>query len=92
MESDGFGKELYSKEELTAELAAAFLCAVAGIEQQTIINSAAYIQGWLKTLQNDKRLILKAASLAQAAVNYILNTTSNNPIVNINNNENLIVC
>lgn len=75
MQSDGFGKELYSKEELTAELTAAFLCAVCEIEQQTITNSAAYIQGWLKVLQNDKKLILKSAAQAQAAADYILNKT-----------------
>lgn len=73
VKSDGFGNELYSKEELTAELTAAFLCALCEIEQQTIINSAAYIQGWLNILRNDKRLILKAASQAQAAADFILN-------------------
>lgn len=72
VESDGFGKELYSKEELTAELTAAFLCAKCGIEQQTLINSTAYIQGWLNVLKNDKRLILKASSQAQAATDFIL--------------------
>lgn len=73
MQADGFGKEQYSKEELTAELAAAFLCAVSGIEQQTINNSAAYIKSWLKVLRNDKKLILKAATQAQAATGFILN-------------------
>jgi antirestriction protein ArdC len=73
MQSDGFGKELYGKEELTAELTAAFLCAVCGIEQQTIANSAAYIQGWLNVLKNNKKLILKAAAQAQSAADYILN-------------------
>ena len=73
VEYDGFAKENYSKEELTAELTAAFLCAVCGIEQQIINNSAAYIQGWLKALKNDKRLILKAATQAQAAADYIMN-------------------
>jgi antirestriction protein ArdC len=73
MRSDGFGKEQYSKEELTAELTAAFLCGISGIEQQTITNSAAYIQSWLKVLRNDKKLILKAAAQAQAATDYILN-------------------
>jgi antirestriction protein ArdC len=73
IEYDGFGKENYSKEELTAELTAAYLCAVCGIEQETITNSVAYLQGWMKALKNDKRLILKAASQAQAATDYILN-------------------
>jgi antirestriction protein ArdC len=73
MESNGFGKENYSKEELTAELTAAFLSAVCRIEAETLPNSAAYIKGWLEALKNDKRLILKAASQAQAAADYILN-------------------
>lgn len=73
---DGFGKENYSKEELTAELTAAYLCAVCGIEEPVINSSAAYIQGWLKALKNDKRLILKAATQAQAAADYILNISA----------------
>jgi len=72
-EHDGFGGENYSKEELTAELTAAFLCAISGIEQKTLTNSTAYIQGWLKALNNDKTLILKAASQSQAAADFILN-------------------
>ncbi|HUN01240.1 MAG TPA: zincin-like metallopeptidase domain-containing protein [Niabella sp.] len=71
--SDGFGGELYSREELTAELTAGFLCAIGGIEQETLTNSAAYIQGWLKSLKNDKTLVVKAAAQAQKAADYILN-------------------
>lgn len=85
VESDGFGKELYSKEELTAELSSAFLCAICGIRQQALINSAAYIQGWLTRLKNDKRFILKAASQAQAATDYILN---NHPEISIEKVDN----
>ena len=74
IKSDGFGGELYSKEELTAELAAAFLCAVGGIEQgNTLVNSAAYIQGWLQSFKEDKTMIVKAAAQAQKAADYILN-------------------
>jgi antirestriction protein ArdC len=68
-----FGDEEYSKEELVAEMGAAFLCGFAGIENTTIENSAAYIQGWLKSLKNDKTLLISAASLAQKASDYILN-------------------
>ncbi|TDH17800.1 DUF1738 domain-containing protein [Segetibacter sp. 3557_3] len=75
METDGFGGVNYSKEELTAELTASFLCAIAGIQHPTIQNAAAYIQGWLKALQNDKTLVFKAASHAQKAADYILNST-----------------
>jgi antirestriction protein ArdC len=71
--SDGFGNELYSKEELTAEFTAAFLTGICGIEQPVIENNAAYIQGWLRELKNDKRLLLKAATQAQQAADFVLN-------------------
>jgi antirestriction protein ArdC len=73
IESDGFGKKEYSKEELTAEMGAAFLCGMCGIEQKTIDNSTAYIANWLSKLKNDKKMIVQAASKAQAAADYILN-------------------
>jgi antirestriction protein ArdC len=68
-----FGSHEYSREELVAEFGASMLCAQAGIEQQTITNSAAYIQGWLRVLKGDKRLAIIAAGQAQRAVDYILN-------------------
>ncbi len=43
-----------SKEELVAEMGAAFLSGYCGTEHRTLENSAAYIQGWLKALKNDK--------------------------------------
>ena len=67
-----FGAPLYSKEELIAEMGAAFLCGFTGIEHATIDSSAAYIQGWLKKLRNDKKLIIIAAAQAQKAAKYIL--------------------
>jgi antirestriction protein ArdC len=48
-----------AKEELTAEMTAAFLSAIAGIDQATIDNNVAYIESWLKALRNDKHLSLK---------------------------------
>lgn len=70
-----FGDEEYSKEELVAEMGASFLCGHAGIENDTIENSAAYIQGWLKALKNDKTLLVHAAAQAQRSTDYILNVT-----------------
>jgi antirestriction protein ArdC len=67
-----YGSHLYSKEELVAEMSAAFLCGHSGIER-TIENSAAYIQGWLRSLRNDKTLLIQAAAQAQKASDYILN-------------------
>jgi antirestriction protein ArdC len=67
-----FGNEEYSKEELVAEMGAAFLCGLVGIENITLNNSAAYIQGWLKALKDDKKLVIMAAAQAQKAADYIL--------------------
>jgi len=66
-----FGSAEYSKEELIAEMGAAFLCGLCDIETATIENSAAYIQGWLKRLRDDKRLVVSAAAQAQKAADYI---------------------
>ncbi len=68
-----FGTKQYSKEELIAEMGAAFLSAHAGIDYEAITeNSAAYIQGWLKVLKEDKHFIFGSAAQAQKAVDYIL--------------------
>jgi antirestriction protein ArdC len=69
-----FGDTNYSKEELVAEMTAAFLCGTAGIEDTTIANSASYIDGWLSKLRKDKTLLVTAAKDAQRASDYILNT------------------
>ena len=68
-----FGDDDYSNEELIAEIGACFICSSVGIEQ-TFDNSAAYIKGWLKKLKDDKKLIVKAASQAKKAAEYILDT------------------
>jgi antirestriction protein ArdC len=73
-ESAGFGSDPYCKEELIAEMGAAFLCGQAGIAEQTLDNSAAYVQNWLAALQNDKKLIVRAAGQAQRAADFILGT------------------
>ncbi len=73
LEPSYFGSHSYSKEELCAEIGAAFLCGHVGIEQNVIENSVAYIRGWLKALKNDKTLLIHAAAQAQHASDYILN-------------------
>lgn len=62
----------YAKEELIAEMGAAFLCGHCHIAQAVIQNQAAYIEGWLRLLGQDHRLIVTAASAAQKAVDWIL--------------------
>lgn len=67
-----FGSKSYSREELLAEMGACFLCSHAGIEQPIVENSSAYIKGWLKALRGNHKLVIKAASAAQTASDYIL--------------------
>ena len=71
-EAHSFGDTNYSKEELVAEMGAAFLCGVSGIDNHTADSSVAYIQGWLSALKDDKRLLVQAASQAQRAADLIL--------------------
>lgn len=71
---DGFATEQYSKEELVAEMTAAFLLGHIGFQEGSEIeNMAAYIGGWLKSLKDDPRLVVQAAAQAQKAADYILN-------------------
>ncbi|MEA5115674.1 MAG: zincin-like metallopeptidase domain-containing protein [Geobacteraceae bacterium] len=72
LEPTYFGSHEYSKEELVAEMGAAFLCGYAGIEQNTLENSASYIQGWLKVLKKDMTLLVHASAQAQKGADYIL--------------------
>lgn len=74
---NGFGSELYSKEELIAELGASMLCGVTGIDNETIDNSASYINSWLRALKDDKTLIVSASQKAQKASDYILGVNFN---------------
>ncbi|MGH7781585.1 MAG: ArdC family protein [Candidatus Binataceae bacterium] len=72
-EAAPFGSPVYSKEELCAELGAAYLCAEAGISNAVIANQAAYLAGWLKSLRADRTLLIHAAAQAQKAADFILN-------------------
>lgn len=65
-----FGDENYSQEELVAEVGSAMLMAHAGLVPD-YRNSAAYLQGWLRALRDDRRLIIRAAREAERAVHYI---------------------
>ncbi len=57
-----FGDHNYSREELVAEMTAAFLCGCSGIEQSTLENSAAYLRGWVRVLRGEARLVVQAAA------------------------------
>jgi antirestriction protein ArdC len=75
-EAGPFGSAVYSKEELYAEMGAAYLCAEAGISTAVLANQAAYVAGWLKKLRDDRKLLIHAAAQAQKAADFILNRTN----------------
>lgn len=66
-----WGDEGYAREELVAELGAAFLCADLGLALTPRLDHASYIAGWLDVLKTDRRFIFTAASHAQRACGYL---------------------
>lgn len=66
-----WGDEGYAREELCAELGAAFLAADLGIALEPRPDHASYIASWIKVLQNDTRAIVQAAAHAERAVAYL---------------------
>lgn len=60
----------YAREELVAEMAAAFLCAELGIIPT--VRHADYIGSWLAILKQDNRAIFRAAAQASKAARYLM--------------------
>ncbi|MFL0063741.1 zincin-like metallopeptidase domain-containing protein [Tenacibaculum maritimum] len=74
--SGKFGTKKYANEELIAEFGAVFLSAQAGIIWHTNKNHAEYIKNWsrvLKIAKDDTRFLMRAASAAQKASDFVLN-------------------
>lgn len=70
-----FGSKKYAKEELIAEWGATYLSAEAGIMWFTNKNHAEYLKNWNRVLtiaEDDNRFIMRAASAAQKAADYVL--------------------
>jgi antirestriction protein ArdC len=67
-----FGSKKYAREELVAEITAAFLGAEAGIGPATIDQTAAYIDSWRRAITRDPSLVVVAAQQAQRAADHIL--------------------
>ena len=74
-----FGSDLYAKEELIAELSSSILLHTLGLSTEDCIqNSAGYIQGWMRQLKQDPKLIVSACSHAHRSANYILDCSQFN--------------
>ena len=68
--SGGFGSSSYAREELVAEMTGAFVCAALSIVPT--VRHADYLAGWLEVLREDNRAIIRAASAASKAADYLL--------------------
>lgn len=66
-----FGSGDYSREELIAELTSAFCCAALGLDNSLTDDAASYIQGWLKRLRGDPKVVIAASTQGQRAADYI---------------------
>ena len=75
--SGSYGTRKYAFEELIAELNAAFCCASLGIVPT--VRHADYIGSWLEVLREDNRAIVRAASQASKAADYILGFLPDTP-------------
>jgi len=69
-QTGAFGSISYGKEELVAEMAGAFVCATLGINPT--VRHADYLGSWLEIIRDDNRAILRAASAASKAADYLL--------------------
>ena len=65
-----FGDKQYAIEELVAELGAIFYCLHLGMIVYPKEESAKYLNSWLRYLNDDKKLVFSASSLAQKAMDY----------------------
>jgi antirestriction protein ArdC len=71
--SGGRGSQAYAREELVAELAAAYLCGRCGLANDSELeNSAAYLKFWSERLREDPKMFVSAARKSTAAANHIL--------------------
>jgi antirestriction protein ArdC len=68
--SGSFGSKKYAFEELVAEMTAAFCCATLGIVPT--VRHTDYIGSWLEVLREDNRAIVRAASQASKAADFLL--------------------
>jgi antirestriction protein ArdC len=68
--SGAFGSKKYAYEEIICELSTSFVCAALGIVPT--VRHADYIGSWCEILQENSRTIVRAASAASKAADYLL--------------------
>jgi antirestriction protein ArdC len=75
--SGAFGSTAYAREELVAEMTGAFVCAALSIVPT--VRHADYLGSWLEVLREDNRAIIRAASAASKAADYLLAFRAGDP-------------
>lgn len=71
LQSTGFGSDEYAREELVAELGAAFICAHLELSNEPRADHAQYLNSWMRNLADKPREFIKAAGAAQKAVDLL---------------------
>ena len=71
-----FGDQAYAFEELVAELGSAMICGAIGLEAKPREDHAQYIKSWLSALRGDPKFIISAASHAQKAADFALESAA----------------
>jgi len=69
-------RSVLAREELVAEIGAAFLCADLGVTNEPRPDHAAYVANWLQILRDDARALFTASRRASQAANYLHDLTT----------------
>jgi antirestriction protein ArdC len=88
--SGGFGSALYAKEELIAEITSGFVCA--SLDIVPTVRHADYVGSWLEILRDDDRAVVRAASAASRAADYLIafRPDSDEPVEVVQASDNLL--
>jgi len=89
MSMEEFGGDAYSVEELTAEMGACYLKSISGFGA-AFEQNAAYIQGWLSKLKDDRHFVVYAAGKAQQATDFILNVRTEEKEQSVSDEKELV--
>ena len=64
--------ELFTLESLVAEMGSTYLASLTGLNCPIIDEQGSFKNAWIETFKADKYLLVKAGTLAQRAVDYII--------------------
>lgn len=74
-----FGDNAYALEELVAELSAAMTCGHLGLNTAARLDHAAYLQHWVRVLNDDPSILWRVAGHAQRATDHLITYSMEEP-------------